>query len=652
MSEHESLSRSLSSSQTITKSGRLLPLLLLSLAYLVVALLTRVALVAKALAADHQIAWANLPGIFAVGAVYDLAALCYLLAPIALYLALIPERIHARVWHRRAVAVAFAVAVFALLYLAAVEFFFFDEFNARFNFVAVEYLVYPHEVFINIWESYPVAQVLAAVALLTFGTVLALRRRLLAPGATASLRARLAGAAVMMLALTAVHAGLTLNTGRYSENRVVNELATNGVYSFFSAAMNSDMDYNAFYLTLPDQEADDRLRNIVRTRHAAYFPDSDHIERHIAAAAPPKPLNVVVLLEESLGAEFVGAYGDKRGLTPNFDRLSSEGLLFSRAYATGTRTVRGMEAVSASFPPVPAESIVKRPHNQGMFNWSTVMAQKGYSPTFIYGGYGTFDNMNNFFGSNGYRVIDRTGLDEPKFANIWGVSDEDLFRNAVRIFDDQHARGEKIFSIIMTTSNHKPFTFPPGVAGVAEKGGGRDAGVRYADYAIGRFFEMARTQPWFGDTLFVVVADHGARVYGREDIPVATYEIPLLIYAPGHVKPGRVDVLTSQIDVAPTVLGLLNFSYDSTFFGIDVLRGIPPHRFIPLNHNRDLALFDGSRLVEIGFRKTSAEYSYDPVTRTQRRVAIDPELRKDAITIFQEAYELYSERLYRVAVRD
>ena len=196
---------------------------------------------------------------------------------------------------------------------------------------------------------------------------------------------------------------------------------------------------------------------------------------------------MVVLLEESLGAEFVGAYGDKRGLTPNLDRIADESLVFTRTYATGTRTVRGMEAVTASFPPVPAEAIVKRAGNEGMFNWSTVMAANGYTPTFIYGGYGTFDNMNYFFGNNGYRVVDRTTMDEPRFSNIWGVSDEDLFRNALAVFDEQHARGERIFSVVMTTSNHKPFTFPAGVAGrgrARRRPGSRRALRRLRDRAL------------------------------------------------------------------------------------------------------------------------------------------------------------------------
>ena len=653
MTEHESFSQSAKLSKKAGAAvhiiGRFRPWLLLGAIYLVVSTVTRMVLIGVSMAAGLA-PWGEVPAVLAVGAVYDLATALYLFAPFALYLALIPRRWYRSKLQRRLVAGLFTATVFGLLYLGAVEFFFFDEFDARFNFVAVEYLIYPHEVFVNIWQSYPVGKVLIASAALTVIAFLALRNRLFgADGHPDPLRTRLAVLVALAAAIGVAQTGLTVNTGRYSENRVVNELAANGVYSFFNAALHSDLDYPAYYLSLPDDEADERLRSLVRETDAAFYPESDHIERHISASRPPKHLNVVVVLEESLGAEFVGVYGDTRGLTPNLDRLSKQGLQFTKAYATGTRTVRGMEAVSASFPPVPAESIVKRPYNQGLFNWSTVMAKNGYAPTFIYGGYGTFDSMNQFFGSNGYRVIDRTDMDQPRFGNIWGVSDEDLLRHAMKVFDDQHARGERIFSIIMTTSNHKPYTFPPGVPGVPEKGGGRDAGVRYADYAIGWFIDAVRGKPWFDDTVFVIVADHGARVYGREDVPVATYEIPLLFYSPKHVKPGKVDTLTSQIDVAPTVLGLLGFSYDSTFFGMDVLHNPRPGRFIPMNHNRDVALFNGTRIIEIGFRKTAAEYDYDPVTRKQTRVEIDPEHLKDAITVFQEAFELYKERLYRVA---
>jgi phosphoglycerol transferase MdoB-like AlkP superfamily enzyme len=613
------------------------------------ATVTRVILAATALRAG-QIEAGELPRIFAVGAGYDLLICLTLTAPFALYLWLLPSRLYRSKLHGVMLYAGLALTAFGLAYLGAVEYFFFDEFNARFNYVAVEYLIYPHEVFVNIWEAYPVARVVAAAVLLAI--VLTWLSRATIRGALRAnerARARFAPAALVMLLAFVAGAMVNGQMGRSGTNRVANELAANGIYAFFAAAFNGRLDYNQYYLTLDEADAVARTRRLVAQANAAFLPGTPSpLARRVAYAGPPRPLHVIVLLEESLGAEFVGAYGDKRGLTPNLDRIARDSLVFARTYATGTRTVRGMEAVTASFPPVPPESIVKRDHNEEMFNWSSVMRRNGYSPTFIYGGYGTFDNMNHFFSRNGYRVVDRTDMDRPRFSNIWGVSDEDLFRNALRLYDEQVQRGERIFSVVMTTSNHKPFTFPDGVPGVLPAGGGREAGVRYADYAIGRFAEALQARPWSSATLVVIVADHGARVYGREEIPVRSYEIPFLVYSPGHVAPGRVTKVVSQLDVAPTVLGLLNISYDSTFFGRDALLPAPDRELVPLNHNRDIALFAGDALVELGFRKSHRTFAYDFARNAQTPAREDEEALGDAASLFQIAYDLYARRRYRL----
>ena len=611
--------------------------------------MTRVILAATALRAG-QIEFGELPRIFAVGAGYDLLICLTLTAPFALYLWLLPSRLYRSKAHEAMLYAALALTAFGLAYLVAVEYFFFDEFNARFNYVAVEYLIYPHEVFVNIWEAYPVARVMAAAMLLAI-VLTWLSRGIIRSALRASdrARARFAPAAAVMLLVFVAGATVNGETGRSGTNRVANELAANGIYSFFAAAFNGRLDYDQYYLTLDEADAMARTRRLVAQTNTEYLPGTPSpLARRVAYAGPPRPLHVIVLLEESLGAEFVGAYGDKRGLTPNLDRIARDSLVFARTYATGTRTVRGMEAVTASFPPVPPESIVKRSHNEEMFNWSSVMRRNGYSPTFIYGGYGTFDNMNHFFSRNGYRVVDRTDMDRPRFSNIWGVSDEDLFRNALRLYDEQVQRGERIFSVVMTTSNHKPFTFPEGVPGVPPQGGGREAGVRYADYAIGRFAEALQARPWFRDTLVVIVADHGARVYGREEIPVQSYEIPFLVYSPAHVPPGRVATVVSQLDVAPTILGLLNISYDSTFFGRDALLAEPGRELVPLNHNRDVALLARHALVELGFRKSHRTLAYDFARNAQTPAREDEEALRDAASLFQIAYDLYARRRYRL----
>ncbi len=359
-------------------------------------------------------------------------------------------------------------------------------------------------------------------------------------------------------------------------------------------------------------------------------------------------LNVVVVSSESFGAEFSKLYGSPRDLTPNFDAYAQRGLWFAHTYASGTRTVRGLEALTASFPPIPTVSIVRRPGNEGIATWGRVMRDLGYQASFLYGGYGYFDNMNAFYSGNGFEVLDRSAIDRVRFENIWGVSDEDLFDLALRHFSEQHARGKPFFSIVMTTSNHKPYTFRAGLEklGIPPEGGHRAAGVKYADYALGYFLREAAKQPWFDDTVFVVVADHGARVYGKDDIPLHSYEIPLMIYSPRHVRPRRVDTLMTQIDVAPTVLGLLGLPYEAPFFGQDVLHTPEASRVALFSHDHDVAIYRNRRLAVLGIDGKVRDYLYDRGSEALTPTGPDPELDALGIAYFQTAAELFKSHRY------
>jgi phosphoglycerol transferase MdoB-like AlkP superfamily enzyme len=357
-------------------------------------------------------------------------------------------------------------------------------------------------------------------------------------------------------------------------------------------------------------------------------------------------MNVVVVSSESFGAEFSRLYGSATDLTPNFDAFAQRGLWFRNSYASGTRTVRGLEAISASFPPIPSVSILRRPGNENIATWGKVMREHGYRTSFIYGGYGYFDNMNYYFGNNGFDVLDRNSISKVRFENIWGVADEDLFDRAMQHFDEMAHDKQPFFSIIMTTSNHKPYTFRPGVPGVPPQGGGRAAGVRYADFALGYFLRAAEQHEWFKDTIFVVVADHGARVYGAADIPLKTYEIPLMVYAPQHLAPRRVDTLMGQIDIAPTVLGLLGFGYRAPFFGQDVLAHPDAPRIALFSHNHDIAILQDSRMVVFGLNKSEQTFDYDRAANKYTPVAPDKELADLGIAYYQTAFELFHAHHY------
>ena len=286
--------------------------------------------------------------------------------------------------------------------------------------------------------------------------------------------------------------------------------------------------------------------------------------------------NVIIVVLESMSGEFLNALGGKKNLTPNLDALARQGLFFSDLYATGTRTVRGLEAIALSVPPTPPVSILKRPNNEDIFTIGTPFMQRGYETSFFYGGYSYFDNMKNFFGGNGFRVIDRADLssDEVTFSNAWGVCDEDIYRRAVQEADASYQKGQKFFSCIMTTSNHRPFTYPDGKIDIPS-GDGRSGSVKYADFAVGELIKNASTHPWFDDTIFVFIADHCTRSGGKNEITVDNYHIPCIFYGPKIIQPGTVEELTSQIDIAPTLFDLLNWQYASSFVGRSVFKTRP-----------------------------------------------------------------------------
>jgi phosphoglycerol transferase MdoB-like AlkP superfamily enzyme len=619
--------------------------------YLVLGAATRLVLWAR-FGPDADVALDRLPWVVVAGLVNDAVESLYLFAPLALYVLLVPDRWFRSRANRALLHVGTAAIVAALLYLAAAEYFFFEEFDARFNIVAYDYLAYPTEVLTDIRDAYPVTQVLGiAVAL---GTLAAwwLRRRLqTGTVCRAGFGDRLVFFLPYAVVLTFAVALYPTDALSLSTNRVENELVQNGGSSFFRAARTSEIDYHDWYATRPPR---DNLRALQRQFAVDGAPFTHLAEglldrRHAARRDGLGRLNVVVVASESFGAEFSRLHGSKLDLTPNFDAFARRGLWFANTYASGTRTVRGLEAITASFPPIPTVSILRRPGSHGIATWGSVMRGLGYRTSFLYGGYGRFDDMNAFFAGNGYEVLDRARIEHPRFANVWGASDEDLFDLALRHFDGQYATGQPFFSIVMTTSNHKPFTFRPGLEalGIPPAGGGRQAGVRYADYALGRFLREAARQPWFDDTLFVVVADHGARVYGKAGIPLRTYEIPLLVYAPKHLTPRRIDTLMTQIDIAPTVLGLLGLPYEAPFFGVDALHEPPDRERVALfSHNHDVAILRGDRLAVLGLGRKTATLRYERASGAFTPVA-DDDLLPLGIAYFQTAAELFQSHRYR-----
>ncbi|CAG4882513.1 Sulfatase [Georgfuchsia toluolica] len=611
----------------------------LMLAFLAICALTRAALLWKTGAT--QVPPALWPGIFAIGLWFDLAVLAWLASPLLLWQALRRKGMVLTPLRKMLRIALCWLAISLLLFGALAEWTFWDEFSTRFNFIAVDYLIYTHEVIGNILESYPVGALLAGIGLAGAALVWTLSARILAVSVTQPRRLVLVGIAIA-LPLASWYLADS-DQMLFSANVYANELAGNGLMTFFAALRRNDLDYDRFYRTVPDAKAHHILATLGVEREElseALKVDDEEDEtfdpRRIPFSRPPR--NVVLITVESLSAEFLGSFGNKQGLTPRLDRLANEGLLFTQLYATGTRTVRGLDALTIGLPPIPGQAIARRPGNDHLATVGEVLRRQGIETLFIYGGYGYFDNMNAYFSGNDYQVIDRT--DFPKssvgFANIWGVADEYLFDNTLTQLDRVHASGKPFLAQIMTTSNHRPYTYPDGRIDIPSPGR-REGGVKYTDYAIGHFIEQARAKPWFADTLFVIVADHCASAAGKTRLPVPGYHIPLIMYAPKMLKPGRYDRMVSQIDIPPTLIDVMGLRGDEHFFGTSVFEQGKhlPRAFI--SNYQELGYLKGDRLVVLGPRQRVEMFSIR-AGGSAVPVVDDPVLEDEAVAWYQTAF--------------
>ncbi len=558
-------------------SSTLLPLkskrfaLLILLAYLIISIsfLTRIALFVKS-SSIAGLSILQIAGAFALGAFFDVIEAGYYIIPLLLYLWLLPEKLVHKKWHSYLLYVFFIVQIFLLLFNAVSEWLFWDEFTTRFNFIAVDYLVYTTEVIGNIKQSYPITAIILVILFLATAIFF-----LVKPSIDKSLEQPIRfktrsvwAACILMLPLLSFTL-ISTNLHNFSSNTIANELAGNGLYELFAAYRNNELNYPQFYAHQPEAEVEQQLAKLLQPQLTPAKTLS--LKRTITDTLPEKKMNVVLISIESFSAEFMGIFGNTGGNTPFLDSLAQHSLVFTNLYATGTRTVRGLEALSLAVPPTPGQSIVRRPHNEDLFTLATVFNEKGYKSKYIYGGYSYFDNMGNFFGHNGYEVVDRSALadNEIDYENIWGVADENLFTLSVREIDKTVSENQPSFTHIMTTTNHRPFTYPDGRIDIPSHTN-REGAVKYTDYAIGKFIKEARKKEWFKNTLFIITADHCASSAGKTDLPINKYQIPMLIYGPTNITPAIQDRLMSQIDIAPTVLGMLHFSYETKFFGYDL----------------------------------------------------------------------------------
>ena len=629
--------------------GRFGPAVLLVLLLISISTVTRLALLLYSFK-DVDLTILNSLGILLVGLFYDLVNASYFIIPLLLYLWLVPQKLFQKSWHRFVLYITFFICTFILLFNGVSEFFFWDEFNTRFNFIAVDYLVYTTEVLGNIQQSYPIGWIIIGLTVLTIGLMWLLHKPIeRITTYPMGFKKRSVWTLGILIVPVLFFFTVTTRGHQFSNNAYVNELAGNGMYELFAAYRNNELNYYQFYKTLSDEQAFGMVKRLLQTKESHYVSnDPFDLTRTITHSDPEKKLNVVMISVESLSADFMAAFGNTKGITPFLDSLAQHSLFFTNLYATGTRTVRGLEALSLCIPPTPGQSIVRRPNNEHLFTLGKIFNDKGYESKFIYGGYSYFDNMGYFFENNSYVVADRDLLNKEdiNYENIWGVADENLFTLAEREIEKTLATGKPVFAQVMTTSNHRPYTYPEGRIDIPSHTS-RAGAVKYTDYAIGKFIKACEHKPWFAQTIFVIVADHCASSAGKTELPVNKYHIPLLIYSPGNIQPQKVERLMSQIDLGPTLLGLLNFNYTSKFFGYDLFQLEEGRERAFISTYQTLGYMRHSKLMILSPQKKAGEVTPNAIDGSSTPALLDQKMLQEAIAWYQVSHYAFKEGRYK-----
>ncbi|AFV98525.1 MULTISPECIES: LTA synthase family protein [unclassified Sulfuricurvum] len=541
------------------------------------------------------------------------------------------------------------------LYVENATFPFVAQYDVRPNYLFIEYLKYPQEVTSMILKEYPL-QLAVALGMLVATAWAYLRfspLRLVEAIQTPLWKRLLLFPLVAALLFIGIrssfgHRPANISDALYSTNRMANEIAKNSLYSIGYAYKSYTREENLVkpYGKIELGEAYARVGAKLNLIPSGEHPFNRDEPTHFPAQ---KPKNLVIFIQESMGSQFVGFSGGDVSITPNLEKLSHEGIAFTNLFSNGTRSIQGLAGMSSGYLPLPGEGVVKRNKSQSdFFTVASLLKPLGYKSSFIYGGEGRFDNMRSWYMGNGFdEVIEQKDYENPGFVSTWGVSDEDLVLKANEKFKAHAAKGEKFVSVMFSSSNHSPFELPEGkiefIAGKPKNG--VENAVKYADFAIGRLFELAKKESYYKDTVFVIVADHNIRVYGDDLVPVNMFHIPALIVAEG-VKAEKFDLLSTQPDVLATALDLIGVNLTYPVLGHSIYSDKKQEIALML-FNDTFALRYRNKVAVIQPNKEAATFIYDK----ERLLSAphDKELERDALAFVTVMDDMYNKKLFRVA---
>lgn len=361
----------------------------------------------------------------------------------------------------------------------------------------------------------------------------------------------------------------------YCEDPFLNQLGVNPVFNLLTSTLDDNRKENRTLHLMSEEEA---LANVQKYLQRQGIDNLSPIARKVDREGTPVRKNVVLVFMESMSANLMGAFGSEKNLTPYLDSLYHRSLSFSHFYSSGIHTNHGIYSTLFSFPAIMKRNAMKGSVIPVYSGLPTVLQENGYCNLFFMTHESQYDNMNAFLRTNGFdEIYAQENYPADKVVNSFGVQDDFMYQYALPILNEKAETGNPFFTVLLSISNHPPYVIPPYFhpqSSVPE-----EQIVEYADWSIRQFMEAAGKQPWFDNTIFVFLGDHGKMVGTPEcEMPQSYNHIPLMIYGK-DIQASVHDGFGGQIDVSPTLLGLLNVSYLQNNFGVDMLREERPCMF-------------------------------------------------------------------------
>lgn len=542
-----------------------------------------------------------------------------------------------------------------LIFIENATFPFFLQYDVRPNYLFLEYLEYPHEIASLMFKDYKLELLLSFIMMILASIVffkkdfinfenafkISYLRRL-------SLFIPLILIAFLMIRSSIGHRPANISDALYSSNRVLNEITKNSLYSvgyaFYSYKKN-EKNLADKYGKISISDSYKLVSNTLNIDFNDLSKPFNRLEKsHFKI---DKPKNLVIFVQESMGAQFTSFAGEEKDLTPNLNNLANKNLAFTNLYSNGTRSVRGLEALTSGYLPIVGDSVIKRNKSQSdFFTIAKLLKPFGYKSSFIYGGEARFDNMKNWYLGNGFdEVIEQKDFHNPIFTSTWGVSDEDLVIKANEKFKEYSKNNEPFVSVMFSQSNHAPFELPDNKIEFIENLPKNDVknAIKYADFAIGKFFELAQKEEYYKDTVFVVVADHNVRTYGDEIIPISTFKIPAVIIA-SDIKQQFYNNLSSQPDVLATALDLIGLDLQYPILGNSI--------FSDKKNNINFMLFNYTYALRKDDEVAVLLPNKEPITYYYKDSKLyekehNKDLENEALALIHILSDMYDKKLYK-----